>query len=74
MYHKLRFHVDYNADLYMKGKSRLEQVIFRAGEIVEAQVRPFIIETDEGPVETADLFLAGDGTLLEVRMEYFSFE
>ena len=74
MYHKLRFRADYQLDLQIRGKPRLEQLLIKEGETVEAQVRPFVQETSEGPMELADLHLAGDGTLLGVPMEYFSFE
>lgn len=73
MYHRLQFQASYWLDLQMAGKSRLEQLLIREGEVIEAVVRPYVQETDDGPVEVADLHLAGDGTLLAVPMATFQF-
>lgn len=72
MNHRLRFLTDQQFDLQLPGRARLEQVLVRAGDEIEAQVRPYVRESDDGPVELADLYL-GEGTLLAVRMAYFSF-
>ncbi len=72
MNHRLLFRGDYELDLQVPGKARLEKVKVRAGEVIAAKVRPYIAETPDGPVEIADLQLAG-GTLLAVRMECFAF-
>jgi hypothetical protein len=73
MYHRLQFLAEYRLDLQVPGKARLEQLLIRQGEIIEAQVQPFVVETADGPVEAANLYLHADGTLLNVPMEYFRF-
>lgn len=73
MFHALQFRESFVADLHIPGRPRLEQVKFRAGEAVEAQVRPYVQECEGHFVECADLFLAEGGTLLAVPMEYFTF-
>jgi hypothetical protein len=79
MFHRLQIRENLLADLRVPGKPRLEQLMLRAGETIEAQVRSYVRETDEGPVECADLFLNADlfltsgETLLDVRMEFFRF-
>jgi hypothetical protein len=73
MYHRLQFRATYRLDLQVPGKARLEQVLIRKGEIIEAEVQPCVEHTDDGPVEVANLHLAGDGTLLAVPMDYFQF-
>jgi len=73
MYHRLQFLVNHQFDLQMPKKARLEQIVIKEGEIIEARVRPYVQETQDGPVEVADLDLPGDGTLLAVRMELFCF-
>jgi hypothetical protein len=73
MYHRLQFLVNHQFDLQMPKKARLEQIVVKEGEIIEARVRPYVQETQDGPVEVADLDLPGDGTLLAVRMELFCF-
>jgi hypothetical protein len=73
MFHPLKFRASFVADLHVPGRPRLEQVKVRAGEAAQAQVRPYVKEVEGGFVECADLYLAEGGTLLAVRMEYFSF-
>ena len=73
MNHQLRFRADGQLDLQITGKPRLEQVKVRQGEVIEAKVRPYVLETSEGPIECADLQLGDEGTLVNVRMEYFEF-
>lgn len=72
MYHRILFRGDYELDFQVLGKARLEKVVMRDGEVVEAKVRPRVQESKDGPVEVADLQLGG-GTLLGVRMECFRF-
>jgi hypothetical protein len=74
MTHQLHFRIDCQLDLQIKGKARLEQVKIRAGEIIAAQVRPYVKETPDGPVEFADLQLGNEGILMAVRMDCFQFE
>ena len=73
MYHRLEFLASYQLDLHLPGKPRLEQLVIRQGEIISAQVQPFVQETEDGPVEMANLHLPGDGTLLSVPMASFRF-
>ena len=72
MHHRLLFRGDYELDLQVSGKTRLEKVMMRDGEVVEATVQPHVVESADGPVEVADLQLGG-GTLMGVRMECFRF-
>jgi hypothetical protein len=73
MYHRLQFLGTNRIDLRVPGKARLEQLLIRRGEIIEAVVRPYVEETEDGPLEVADLHLPGDGTLLAVPMKCFQF-
>lgn len=73
MTHQLKFRGDYRLDLQVPGKSRLEQVAVQQGDVIEAQVRPYVQEGDNGPVEVADLQLDGDGALIGVPMGCFRF-
>jgi hypothetical protein len=73
MYHQIQFRASYQVDLQVPDKPRLERLLIKQGEVIEAQVRPYVVETSDGPMEVADLQLAGDGTLLAVPMEYFCF-
>jgi len=74
MYHTLRFRQNHELDLQVPGRPRLEKVLVHKGDRIEAQLRPFVREEEEGPVEMADLYLNGGGALLAVPMAAFCFE
>jgi hypothetical protein len=74
MYHRLKFLANYRLDLLMPGQTRLEQLMIRESEVIEAQVRPHVQETQDGPVEVADLYMPQEGTLIDVPMACFQFE
>ena len=40
---------------------------------MSAQIRPYVVETKQGPVEVADLFLEDGSVARAVRMATFSF-
>jgi hypothetical protein len=61
MHHLIEFPVPVMVDLEAPGQPRLERVLIRAGMRLPAQVRPFVEETPDGPVEVADLVFE-DGT------------
>jgi hypothetical protein len=73
MLHHLLFRADCRLDLQAHGRQRLERVRVRAGEVIEAKVRPYIHETEDGPVEMADLHLGDEAVLLGVPMARFQF-
>ncbi len=74
MYHRLHFRGNHQVDLHIPGKARLERVLIKQDTVIEAVVRPFVHETEKGPVEVADLYLPGDGVLRAVCMKYFTCE
>jgi hypothetical protein len=61
MYHTIEFTVDYTVDLETSPKHWREQVLIPKGAQRRAQIRPYVVETDDGPIEVADLFFE-DGT------------
>jgi hypothetical protein len=61
MYHTLQFLTDLTVDLATSPQQPLERLRIRRGSRLVAQVRPYVLETADGPVEAADLFFA-DGT------------
>jgi hypothetical protein len=73
MYHTIEFSVDFMADLEISRKHPLERVRIRKGTQVRAQVKPYVVETEEGPVETADLFFEDGTTTRMVSFACFSF-
>jgi hypothetical protein len=73
MYHTLAFVRDLTVDLIISPKKPLERLLIRKGSRLVAQVRPYVVESEGGPVETADLFFA-DGTATRgVPFECFGF-
>jgi hypothetical protein len=71
MYHTIEFAQKLTADLEMSPEYWLEKL--RPGTRVQAQIKPYVVETGGGPVEVADLFFA-DGTATRmVPFELFSF-
>jgi hypothetical protein len=61
MYHTIQFAADRWVDLEVSPRHHLERLLLRAGSPVLAQIRPHVVEGDDGPVEVADLFFE-DGT------------
>jgi hypothetical protein len=73
MYHPIEFCRDFITDLEISPKHRLERLRIRKGMRVYASLHASIVETDEGPVEVADLHF-DDGTVArQIRYEQFSF-
>ena len=61
MYHTIQFIEPFSGDLEISRKQRLERIILRSGTQVRVQIRPYVVETEDGPLEVADLFFE-DGT------------
>jgi hypothetical protein len=61
MYHTIEFTVEFSGDLETSRKHRLERILLPSGTRLRAQIRPHVVETEDGPVEVADLFFE-DGT------------
>ena len=73
MYHTIQFAVEYEATLEVSRKLPLERVRIRKGDRVDAQVRPHVVETDDGPIEVADLFFADGSVTRNVPFGSFAF-
>jgi hypothetical protein len=74
MYHRLRFKVRFVVDLQISRSQPLERMLIRRGAVLEAQLRPYVMETPSGPFEVADLYFR-DGTVgRHVPFSYFRFE
>ena len=73
MYHTIQFAVEFEAALEVSRKLPLERVRIRKGDRVDAQVRPHVVETDDGPIEVADLFFADGSVTRNVPFGSFAF-
>jgi hypothetical protein len=73
MYHTIEFGVEFTADLEISPRQRLERLLLRRGTRRQAQIKPYVVEGEEGPLEVADLFFE-DGTITRtVPFACFSF-
>jgi hypothetical protein len=63
MYHTIEFATEVPVALAWSPGDRLRRLSFRVGDRFPAEVRPYVVETAEGPLEVADLLLA-DGTAI----------
>jgi hypothetical protein len=61
MYHTIEFAAKIKTDLVVPGQARLEKIVIQKGTRLKAEIKPYVKETDFGPVEVADLYLE-DGT------------
>jgi hypothetical protein len=73
VYHAIRFAVGFVADLEVSPRQPLERVRIRPGDRFQAQVRPYVVEADGGPVEVADLFFEDGTATRRVPFAYFAF-
>jgi hypothetical protein len=73
MYHTIEFLKEFTGDLEVSRKDRLERVQIRPGTCLRVQLKPYVLESPDGPVEVADLFFE-DGTATRgVPFSLFSF-
>jgi hypothetical protein len=73
MYHTIEFAEEWMVDLEISPKHWLERMLIRRGTRLQAQIKPFVVETEDGPVEVADLFFADGTTTRMVPFGSFSF-
>jgi hypothetical protein len=73
MYHTIEFAVAFEADLEISPKHRLEHLLLPKGTRRQAQLKPYVVESEDGPVEVADLFFEDGTATRTVPFECFSF-
>jgi len=73
MYHAIEFSEEAYVDVEMSPKQRLERLLIESGSRLLAQIKPYVVETEHGLVEVADLFLADGTTVRMVPFERFAF-
>ena len=73
MYHTIEFDESLTLDLEISRKDPLERVSFLKGSRLRAQLRPHVLDTEEGPVEVADLFFEDGTATRRVRFACFTF-
>lgn len=73
MYHTVEFRLDFMLDLETSPKNYLQQLNIKQGERLKAQLKPYVVETPDGPVEVADLYFEDGATARAVVFACFSF-
>jgi hypothetical protein len=73
MYHTIQFAVDFEVDLEVTPKHRLERMLVCKGIRLQAEIKPYVVETEDGPAEVADLFFTDGTTTRKVPFGSFSF-
>lgn len=73
MYHTIQFAKEMTVNLERNNSRYLERVRLSPGERRRAQVKPYVIETQMGPMEVADLFFDDDAVARGVRFSCFCF-
>ena len=73
MYHTIEFHETLTLDLEVSSKQPLERVSVKKGTRLRAEIRPYVVDTEDGPVEVVDLFFDDGTTTRRVRFSSFSF-
>jgi hypothetical protein len=73
MFHTVEFAEELMVDLEISPRHWLERMLIRRGTRLQAQIKPYVVETDQGPVEVADLLLADGTATRRVPFEFFSF-
>lgn len=73
MYHTIEFAVEFEADIEISPRDRLERVLVRRGTRVAVQIKPYVVETADDLIEVADLFFADGTTARAISFAAFSF-
>lgn len=73
MYHTIEFADEFLVDLEISPKHWLERLRIQSGTRLKAQLKPYVVETEDGPVEVADLFFPDGTTTRSVPFQCFSF-
>ncbi len=73
MFHTIEFNGELTVDLEISRRHRLGQMHICRGTRLQAQVRPYVMETKQGPTEMADLDLADGASARKVPFYLFRF-
>ena len=73
MYHTIEFGEDLIVGLEISARRWLERMRIRRGTRLRAQIKPYVVETEDGAAEVADLFFDDGTTTRMVPFGFFSF-
>ena len=73
MFHTIEFSEEFTLDLVISRKLPMERLLIAKGTRAQAQIKPYVVEEADGPVEVADFFFE-DGTVAQrVKFALFAF-
>jgi hypothetical protein len=73
MFHTLVFHCELLVDLAVSPRKPLERLLLKKGARIDAEVKPYVVETADGLVEVADLFFPDGTSTSAIPFACFSF-
>lgn len=73
MFHTIEFKAEFTVDLEISPRHPVERLLIQRGNRMHAQVKPYVMEGPDGPLEVADLFFADGTTTRQVPFHLFTF-
>jgi len=73
VFHTIEFTGNVTIDLEVSPKTPRERLPIQVGLRKNAQIKPYVVETPDGPVEVADLFFDDGTATRSIPYEIFSF-
>jgi len=73
MYHSIEFTAELTVGVEVSPKQPLERLRIERGTRVQAQVKPYVVNSSGGPIEVADLFFQDGTATRKVPFAFFSF-
>ena len=73
MNHRIEFRLPRVFNVEVPGKARMVRIIIKKGLRLRVHLKPYVLESDEGPLEVADLFLRDGSIARAVRFAAFQF-
>jgi hypothetical protein len=73
MFHTIQFCAEFVALPEVVPQGQRRRVLIRKGDRLQAQVRPYVVETRRGPAEVADLLFEDGSITRRVPYRCFSF-
>ena len=73
MFHEIEFRWVVLAEVDRPGYALLERAVITEGTRLHANIRPYVAESPDGPIEVADLFFEDGSIARAVRFAAFRF-
>jgi hypothetical protein len=73
MFHTIQFNIGLAVDVERSPKQPLERLCIHVGSRMRAQIKPYVVDSDYGPIEVADLFFEDGAATRMIPYACFSF-